>query len=305
MLDTEWSPCPLGCRAGDDPLVTAANWRAGPAGRFTVVRCRACRLARTDPRPTAAAMGAFYPDCYDAFVDRSDDRLASLRRVGRRVLRTGAHALPPLAPGAVLDVGCANGAELVEMQRQGWSVAGIEPSASACAVAAARGVPVIHGTVESCDELPAGLDLVTAWNALEHLHHPVEALRRLRSSLRPGGWLVVSVPNLDSLGFRAFGARWYGLSVPHHLYHFTPTTLARVLAAGGFRLDRLVYQRWAIDLVASASIVRLEREQRRTGRRPGTASTGPLWAQAVLYPLSLGLAAAGRSGSMTAWARRA
>jgi hypothetical protein len=59
----------------------------------------------------------------------------------------------------------------------------------------------------------------------------VEAIARW---LRPGGALVVGVPNLASVQARVGGRRWYHLDLPRHRTHFTPAGLQALLDAGGF-----------------------------------------------------------------------
>ena len=46
----------------------------------------------------------------------------------------------------------------------------------------------------------------------------------------------MSLPNFAGWQARHFGADWYALSLPHHLFHFTPETLQRLLETCGFRL---------------------------------------------------------------------
>jgi SAM-dependent methyltransferase len=80
----------------------------------------------------------------------------------------------------------------------------------------------------------SSFEIVTLWHVMEHLPHPVETLKRIRALLKPGGILVTAVPNFDSVQAQVFRSRWYHLEVPRHLYHFTPTTLRRLLDAEGF-----------------------------------------------------------------------
>jgi hypothetical protein len=69
---------------------------------------------------------------------------------------------------------------------------------------------------------------------LEHVDDPAAALRTIRSWLRPGGALVVGVPNLASWQATIGGARWFHLDLPRHRTHFTPAGLRTLLAATGF-----------------------------------------------------------------------
>ena len=63
-LELESVGCPLGCGTGDEPVVQGFDRLTGGPGRYQVVRCQNCGLMRTNPRPTGASIGIFYPDDY-------------------------------------------------------------------------------------------------------------------------------------------------------------------------------------------------------------------------------------------------
>ena len=57
--------------------------------------------------------------------------------------------------------------------------------------------------------------------------------------LRPGGRLVVIVPNFAAVAFRWFGVDWWPLDLPRHLLHFTPDTLGRLMTRNGLEVEEL------------------------------------------------------------------
>jgi 2-polyprenyl-3-methyl-5-hydroxy-6-metoxy-1,4-benzoquinol methylase len=144
----------------------------------------------------------------------------------------------------VLEVGCGSGRTLVELADLGWEVHGLEPSAAAVkTLKAHRDLSVTVGTIEQA-EFPAGrFDVIVATMVLEHLHDPVADTAKLRSWLSEGGALTGSVPNCASWEFRVFGADWYALQVPTHLFHFTPATLTALLKRAGFQHVQIYHQR--------------------------------------------------------------
>ena len=81
------------------------------------------------------------------------------------------------------------------------------------------------------------------WMVLEHLHDPVNALRRIRSWARPEAWLCLSVPDANAIEFSLFGRYWYALQVPAHLTHVTPRTLRAVLDSAGWRVEKVLHHR--------------------------------------------------------------
>ena len=79
---------------------------------------------------------------------------------------------------------------------------------------------------------------------LEHLDDPRAALERARSWLRPGGVLLVGVPNIATWQARIAGTRWFHLDAPRHRVHFTPPGLEAALTSAGFEPPRLHHLVW-------------------------------------------------------------
>jgi len=141
----------------------------------------------------------------------------------------------------LLDIGCGNGEFLRTMVNMGAAceLVGIETGEAGCRAAQRIGLDV------RCTDLPeagfpdAHFDLVTMWGVLEHVHDPLATLREVRRVLRPDGQVAIIVPNFACRERRMFGARWYHVAVPWHLFHFDPTTLRRLLTAAGFEGIRI------------------------------------------------------------------
>jgi SAM-dependent methyltransferase len=77
-------------------------------------------------------------------------------------------------------------------------------------------------------------DEVILWHVLEHLPDPRETLQEIRRIVRPGGRLVVAVPNFSSFQAKWAGAAWFHLDLPRHLFHFPLETLRRLIEECGF-----------------------------------------------------------------------
>jgi SAM-dependent methyltransferase len=143
------------------------------------------------------------------------------------------------------------------MRRQGWKVTGVDLSeAVAARLRNDLGLAVLFGSLPHADLENAQFDVITMWQALEHVHRPLEVLRAARQLLAPGGKLIIAVPNIDSLAFRWFGSAWNGLDLPRHLVHFTPATLRLMLRRAGLEPGPVTMVRRSGWLRASARLAR-------------------------------------------------
>ena len=231
-----------------EPGKGAAEPHAGEvlhtSGGFRIVRCETCAFVHATPVPTRAEMERLYRHEYYAtekplyiaryLEDRewwdlvNDDRLDDIEAV------TG-------ATGRLLDVGSGPGLLLERAQARGWQVLGIEPSAQAAAHSRANGLEVVEEFLD--ERLAATLgsfDAIHAAALLEHLPDPAGMLRLVRSLLRPGGALVLVVPNDENPYQHAAvhgGALppWW-IAPPHHLNYFTPASLAALVRRCGLEV---------------------------------------------------------------------
>lgn len=104
------------------------------------------------------------------------------------------------SPRRVLDAGCAGGYVALMLMRLGHEVTGIELNEPMAAAARSRGVSVVEHDLE--EPLPfddASFDAVHACEIVEHLFDTEGFLHELHRVLVPGGVLVLSTPNLNSL----------------------------------------------------------------------------------------------------------
>ncbi|HVI95750.1 MAG TPA: class I SAM-dependent methyltransferase [Anaeromyxobacter sp.] len=219
-----------------EPLFPARDYITGET--FEVARCAACGLVRTTPPPEQP--GRYYPDAYygAAGARRFPVPVEALQRL---MYAQRARAVERLAgrPGVVLDIGCGRGHLLAAFRRRGWEVQGTElDDRSAAHAREVVGVPVHVGAWEGWPWADAHFDAVTVWHVLEHLAEPEEALARIARLVRPGGVVMVGVPNFASPEARATKAGWFHLDVPRHACHLTPEWLSSAFARQGLEVRR-------------------------------------------------------------------
>ncbi len=138
--------------------------------------------------------------------------------------------------GNLLDVGCASGDFLKEMERNPkWQGTGIEISPGAASTARQRTRSKIIEQDLLDARLPSAFfDLVTFWDVLEHLPKPLESLHKTYDLLKPGGWMVIRVPDPESLSARLFKQDWVNHDPPRHFHAFPKKLLISRLYQMGF-----------------------------------------------------------------------
>jgi len=222
-----------------EQLVGRDNMHGLP-GTFAVATCAECGSGVTLPLLPASELGQFYPDGYYSYVlpERRSSRalaLALIRRRGDKALRSSPlNVLASMPPGNLLDVGCGRGDIGSAFVARGWTVSGVEPSEDACIAARERDIDAFAGTLEEAPFPPGHFDAILFQHSLEHVAVPREDIRRARELLRPGGVLIISLPNFASWQRRRFQADWRHLDVPRHRTHFTSSGLRQLLGDSGF-----------------------------------------------------------------------
>lgn len=306
--------CCIGCKEDDQVIFSAHDLLHNLPGEYNVVKCSSCGLMRTNPRPTPETIGIYYPDNYGPYLgsvvrlDKEHQPFGIkkfLKPLFNRIFNFNGTVLPPLAPGRMLEIGCASGSFLHRMAGEGWQVQGIEFSEKAAKSAQNLGYTVHAGALETAPQPEESFDLIVGWMVLEHLHDPVGGLIRLGEWANPEAYLVLSIPNAGSLEFCLFKDKWYALQLPTHMHHFTPQSVEKVLLAGGWKLEKIYHQRTLSNFIGSLGYVLRDKGYANLGRKLIDFPDQGGWMVYALYPISYFLSLFGQTGRMTIWAKKA
>lgn len=146
-----------------------------------------------------------------------------------------------LTRGKILDIGCFCGIFLNSARSDGWEPYGLEPLVMPAIYA--RG---FFGLDVKTDTLKNGLyptnffDAITAFQVFEHLLHPEVEIKKIREILKPGGALLIEVPNIETLSVKIFGAK-HRHYVHDHISFFSPKTTSLLLTQFGFKVRSVYY----------------------------------------------------------------
>ena len=82
---------------------------------------------------------------------------------------------------------------------------------------------------------PETFDVVTMWDLIEHLRHPLACLEKINRATKPGGLLVIWTPNVKNSIF--VKEQWLSYGIKQHIYFFSRNSLEQLLQKTGFKID--------------------------------------------------------------------
>ncbi|MCK4911127.1 MAG: class I SAM-dependent methyltransferase [Thermodesulfovibrionales bacterium] len=206
---------------------------------YNVYECKGCGLGITHPFPGLDHLTGLYSST--SYRDKGGKRFIAPVETVVRSLRTGRlNKIESLSTkGRMLDVGCGLGLMLALARDRGWEVVGLEFNNETAAPARKEfGLNVRTGRLSNNGFEKCSLDVITFWHSLEHLEDAVDDVREAAKLLKPGGLLLLSVPNFESLQSRMSGPGWFHLDVPFHLYHFSASNIKKLLKDAGLEVVR-------------------------------------------------------------------
>ena len=153
--------------------------------------CETCGLIYINPRLRQDEVESFFEDEYYG-LDRKKVEFSTRLRYFEEKIRSMESLKQK---GRVLDIGCGPGHFLEMCRRAGWQPVGVELSAQACAAARAQGLDVAQGSLQQAAFADGEFDVVTLWNVLDHMTQPLDEMREVHRILKPGGLVLVRVPN--------------------------------------------------------------------------------------------------------------
>jgi len=190
----------------------------------------------------------------------------------QQIIASGLMYLRGENTGRLLEIGCGSGFLLAGMRDLGWETEGIDIDPYAVKIARDKLHLKVHlGMLESQNFQNNIFDAIVMSHVIEHVYDPLAIFTESLRILRPGGKLVVTTPNIESLGHRRFQTSWLHLDPPRHLFIFSLRTMKKIAEKSGLSVAVLrSTTRWADGLwVASENIRR-----NNTGKMGGKMNLG-------------------------------
>lgn len=262
----------------------------GAPGIWALKQCTKpdCGLVWPDPCPLTEDLGLAYQTYY-THVEAAAGSAGLVYRLSKWAYWTGIRIpavltgiyqerrefvrmfLRKLPPGRLFDAGCGDGQFLHLMAQEGWRGIGVDFDAAAIETGKKRyGLDLAVGDFQTVPIEEAAFDAVTMSHVIEHVPDPIACLDKCRRLLKPGGRLVVSTPNIRSLGHQTFKAAWRGLEPPRHLHIFPHHLLGECARRAGLKVIRTGSTAVNADYILSATMAIAHAP-------PGTSQIGGGW----------------------------
>lgn len=219
---------------------------------FDIVRCKSCGLVYLNPQPDQGELEKYYPKDYGPYnagiegVFKDSAVTALLRKYLLPNKKTAIGRNPDSVDKSelkFLDFGCGGGEELARKSliHPCWDFYGLDNSKIACQKTKEKGFTVFCDDQEE-ERLPENFfDIVNMSHVIEHVTDPSVVLNRIQATMKDGGRIIISTPNITSASFILFRSFWFALDTPRHLTLFSEKTLTRLLQKNGFRPVRVSY----------------------------------------------------------------
>jgi 2-polyprenyl-3-methyl-5-hydroxy-6-metoxy-1,4-benzoquinol methylase len=208
------------------PFITCTDFFVS-GEQFEIRKCNICDFKFTANAEDEENIGKYYQS--EEYISHSNTTKGLVNAVyhqvrnymlgrKRRLVEKAAGA----KTGHILDVGAGTGFFLNEMKAHGWQVAGTEKIADARAFAKQEFGLEMDEPEQLFQFEKESFDAITLWHVLEHIHQLNENLEAFVRLLKPGGKLIIALPNHTSYDARHYKEYWAAWDVPRHLWHFAP-----------------------------------------------------------------------------------
>jgi len=190
-------------------------------------RCPRCGVIAQYPLPHSSVIQTFYPPNYRNYQPDSQHLFSFFKKIEEYgLVRRLANIIGDNQSANILEIGCGSGSLLRALQKRGFK--NLSGSDFRTSSRQERGIRFVRGDIEARFPYEERFDVIIMINVIEHLLDPVEALRKCRDHLFPGGKIIVMTPNAGSLALSLFGKYWAGFHAPRHIFLFNRKSLKKI-----------------------------------------------------------------------------
>lgn len=209
---------------------------------YQIVRCTNCNLVYLLDVPPAKELSELYSKSFFTSSSKFGASKNSPGSINARKRIDWILEFPGIKTGAWLDIGCATGDFLLAATPFVGELYGNDVSTYAIKIGGQRGLNNLReGDFASLKYPTENFDVITMWDLIEHVPDPKLTLAKAYQALKPGGYIVLSTGDVESLAARITGRFWHLMIPPLHIYFFSKRTIRRYLESSGFKEIEVFY----------------------------------------------------------------
>jgi len=123
-----------------------------------------------------------------------------------------------------LDIGCGSGYLLMKLKKESFKTIGIEPGGWGQIAARERNLNITQSFLNK-STFANKFYIISATDVLEHQRNPVEFLAILNYYMHQDGYIILSIPFVESFSGKFLKTKWNMVSPPTHSQFFTKRSL--------------------------------------------------------------------------------
>lgn len=211
---------------------------------FNFNRCDFCDTLYVSPRPIENKLLEYYghSKSIEYFTKEILEKTKKIRT--ERIFKPRAQKIIDLLSNiqlkrnVLVDVGGGNGLFLESLDSAGAGFEkyiNVEPSNEGANLTLERGFDVFNGFIEDFD-LDLKVDLITAFELIEHLFNPMTFLNKISSLLDTDDIFILTTPNIEGFDLLLLGGKSDNIGAPNHLNYFNPQSIKILLGKCGFEI---------------------------------------------------------------------
>lgn len=211
---------------------------------FKFNRCNYCNTLYVSPRPNENKLLEYYghSKSIEYFTKEILEKTKEIRK--QMIFKPRAQKIIDLLANiqlkrnVLVDVGGGNGLFLESLDSAGAGFEkyiNVEPSNEGANLTLERGFDVFNGFIEDFNS-DIKIDLITAFELIEHLFDPMAFLNKISSLLNAGGVFILTTPNIEGFDLLLLGSKSDNIGAPNHLNYFNPQSIKILLEKCNFEI---------------------------------------------------------------------